>query len=228
MTQTIRVLLFGALRDRAGRGDISVDAAAVQTVSELWRVVAADNALAVPDLATIRCARNLEYCSWEQAVGPGDEVAFMPPVCGGAADGDPRVLVSLSAGPIAVTELLADAGDQGDGAVACFIGRVRDRSDGERVSTLEYEAYEPMALAVMRRVAFDAHRRHALSSIAVVHRVGALGIGEVAVAVVTASPHRGEALRACHEAIDAVKADTPIWKREHTESGAHWVDARHA
>ena len=223
MTEAIRVLLFGALRDRAGRGDISVDPGAAQTVFQLWQVVAGRHGLVVPGVATIRCARNLEYCSWDEAVAAGDEVAFMPPVCGGADADDPRVSVSLTAEPIPVAELVATAGDEGDGAVACFVGRVRNHSDGEHVTELEYQAYEPMAFAVMQRVAADALTRHSLSSITVVHRLGMLDVGEVAVAVVTASPHREAALRACHEVIDAVKADTPIWKREHTDGGARWV-----
>jgi molybdopterin synthase catalytic subunit len=227
MTQPIRVLLFGALRDRAGRGSVSVDGTAASTVSELWSVVAADHALTVADVSSLRCARNLEYCAWDAAVLPGDEVAFMPPVCGGAEGEDSRVVVAIAAEPIAVDQLLADAGDTRDGAVACFIGRVRNHNDGERVSALEYEVYEPMAVVVMRRIAADARRRHQLSSVTVVHRTGALAVGDVAVVVITSSTHRDAALRACHEVIDAVKAEAPIWKREHTERGARWVDARH-
>ncbi len=227
----IRVLVFGSLRDRLGAEEIRVLEPAT-TVAEVWAAVAGADPSLRARCGSIRCARNLEYCDWDSPVKPGDEVAFMPPVCGGASDpsdqDQPGVTVALTADPIAVDALLAAAGGAGDGAVACFLGRVRDHSEGVAVHALDYDAYAPMALAVMRHIAEEVRGRHRLSTVAVVHRVGELAVGDVAVAVVTASAHRAAALDACRELIEAVKADVPIWKGEHTAVGTHWVDARHA
>lgn len=219
----IRALLFGVLRERLG-AEVVVPAGPA-TVAAVWEHVAQSAAGAPPHRDGVRCARNLEYCGWDDAVAPGDEVAFLPPVCGGSVD-DGAVSVSLDEGPIDAAALLAAAGGDADGAVACFIGRVRDHSDGACVLGLDYESYVPMALAMLRRIAAASRSRHGLSSVAVAHRLGALHIGDVAVVVVTAAPHRGAALDACREVIDEVKADVPIWKREHTLAGARWVDAR--
>ncbi len=134
--------------------------------------------------------------------------------------------VSLTDQPIDVAGLLDRAGSAADGAVACFIGRVRDHAGGEEVHRLDYQAYEPMALSEMRRIAVEARRRLDLSSVILVHRTGDLPVGEVAVAVVTTSAHRAAALDGCRDVIDSVKSDVPIWKREHTTRGARWVDAR--
>lgn len=222
----IRVLLFGSLRERLGPAELSVTEPAT-TVAELWEVVVAHHSVARAERSSIRCARNLEYCEWDAQVAPGDEVAFMPPVCGGATgDGEDGVTVALSDQPIAVDTLLMQAGDDHDGAVACFVGRVRDHNDGAMVHALEYQAYAPMALSMMRRIALEARERHGLTTITLVHRLGALAVGDVAVAVVTSSPHRSSALDSCREVIEAVKAEVPIWKREHTADGTDWVDAR--
>jgi molybdopterin synthase catalytic subunit len=222
-TSAIRVLLFGSLRDRLGHSEIALTGPA-STVAEVWAAVVAQHAVSDAERQAIRCARNLVYCEWSAPVAPGDEVAFMPPVCGGSADDG--LTVALSAEAIMVDELLARAGQPADGAVACFVGRVRNQSGGEVVHALDYEAYAPMALALMRRIAADARTRHELSTIVLVHRVGQLAVGDVAVVVVTSSPHRAAALDACREVIEAVKAEVPIWKREHTATGTHWVDAR--
>lgn len=223
--QTVRVLLFGALRERLRRAELIVHQP-VSTVAEVWDAVTA----ARPDVArmrdSVRCARNLDYCTWETPVSDRDEVAFMPPVCGGASDDAAGVSVTLTDQPIDVGALLDHAGTDEDGAVACFLGRVRDRSDGEAVHRLDYEAYTSMALAEMRRIAATARDRHGVTTVALVHRTGALAVGEIAVAVVTTSAHRGAALDSCRDVIDAVKRDVPIWKREHRADGARWVDAR--
>jgi molybdopterin synthase catalytic subunit/molybdopterin converting factor small subunit len=220
----VRVLLFGVLRERL-HSDCLLVSEPVRTVADVWAAVAA-SVDSPPLRDAIRCARNLEYCTWQTPVQPGDELAFMPPVCGGAIDG-PRVDIALVDTPIAVANLIAEAGTSADGAVACFVGRVRDNSDGDAVSALDYEAYGPMALTIMRRIAVDAAQRQKLSTVTVVHRVGALGVGEAAVVVIASSPHRQPAFDACREIIDAVKEQVPIWKREHTIAAARWVDARH-
>jgi len=120
-----------------------------------------------------------------------------------------------------------DVGGDADGAVAVFVGRVRDHSDGHAVSRIDYEAYPPMAESEMRRIAVALAARDGVSRIAITHRVGSLGVGDPSVVIAVAGPHRAAALAACHDAIDMIKETVPIWKREHRDDGAHWVDARH-
>jgi MoaE-MoaD fusion protein len=220
---TVRVLLFGSLRERLG-AELHVTAPG-RTVADVWAALGAESGGSLPSLDGLRCARNLEFVPWDAAVNPGDELAFIPPVCGGSVDGA-RIEVRLTDAPIDVGALLGSAGVDADGAVACFVGRVRDHNAGATVHRLDYEAYEPMALSMMQAIATDAAVVHGLSTITAIHRLGTLTVSEVAVVVITSSPHRDQALLACSQVIEALKADVPIWKREHTASGARWVDAR--
>jgi molybdopterin synthase catalytic subunit len=133
-------------------------------------------------------------------------------------------MIRLQAGPIDVAALAADVCGDGDGAVALFLGTVRNVNEGRRVLFLEYEAYERMAQREMERIRADATARFDVTSVAIVHRVGRLEIGETSVAVAVAAPHRAAAMEACRYVIDTLKATVPIWKREHTEGGAVWID----
>jgi len=111
------------------------------------------------------------------------------------------------------------------GAVVVFLGIVRNHAEGRGVDSLEYEAYPPMAEKKMTQIADEARTRWALHRIAVVHRVGHLSIGEASISIAVSSAHRKEAFAACEFVMDRVKADVPIWKKEHwSEGGAHWVD----
>jgi molybdopterin synthase catalytic subunit len=111
-----------------------------------------------------------------------------------------------------------------DGAVCLFVGVVRDENAGRRVSHLEYEAYEDMALPLMEEIAGEARARWAVSDVRVVHRLGRLEIGEPSVAVAVASAHRPEAFAACRYVIDTLKAQVPIWKKEFYADGAVWLE----
>lgn len=112
----------------------------------------------------------------------------------------------------------------GCGAVATFVGVVRELNLGRRVVRLEYEAYAPLAVRVFERIAVEAAGRWPSAALAVHHRVGTLGIGEASVVIAAASAHRGEAFAACRYAIERVKQIAPIWKREHFEGGDVWVE----
>ena len=110
-----------------------------------------------------------------------------------------------------------------DGAVCSFVGFVRDNALGRKVTRLDYEAYQEMAEREMREIGMRVLRESGARAIAMYHRVGSLNVGEAAVVVSVASAHRAEAFTACSQAIDAVKATVPIWKREHGVDGAVWV-----
>ncbi len=131
-------------------------------------------------------------------------------------------LVQLVRQPIDLPALFA--ADARDGAVCVFVGVVRDQNGGRAVLRLEYEAYEEMALPLMREIAVEARRRFPVSAVRLVHRLGRLEIGEPSVAVAVASPHRAEAFAACRFAIDTLKARVPIWKKEFYADGTAWLD----
>jgi molybdopterin synthase catalytic subunit len=110
------------------------------------------------------------------------------------------------------------------GAIVAFLGVVRVLGDGDQpVDGLSYEAYPEMALPEMRAIGAEASQKFGDARIAIVHRIGELGLGEASVAVAVAAPHRGVAFDACEYAIDELKARVPIWKKEHFLSGeARW------
>lgn len=131
--------------------------------------------------------------------------------------------------PLSIDECFQAVQRRDAGGTALFVGTVRDHSDGQQVSQLEYEAYRPMALKEMRLIASELTDEIPGVKVACVHRVGALSIGDIAIVCACSAPHRGEAFRACRELIDRVKARVPIWKREHGQAGPYWVgwkDAR--
>ena len=132
-------------------------------------------------------------------------------------------MVRLQPEPIVLDELIAAVRGDGDGAVATFLGTVRDVSQGRRVLFLEYEAYGGMAEREMERIVAEARGRYEVSAVAVVHRTGRLEIGEASVAIAVAAPHRAAALEATRFVIDTLKKAVPIWKREHFEGGSVWV-----
>lgn len=127
--------------------------------------------------------------------------------------------------PIDARELETAVRDDAFGGIVTFLGVVRERAnDGRAVNGLEYEAHEEMALAEFQTIANEVHKRFSGTRLAIVHRVGALNVGETAVAVCAAAPHRGEAFDACEYAIDELKARAPIWKKErYTDGTGEWI-----
>jgi molybdopterin synthase catalytic subunit len=111
-----------------------------------------------------------------------------------------------------------------DGALALFVGVVRDENQGRPVARLEYEAYEEMAEAELQRVEEETRAQFPVTAVRLVHRLGPLAIGEASVAVAVSSPHRGEAFAACRFAIDTLKKRVPIWKKEFYADGAVWLE----
>lgn len=125
--------------------------------------------------------------------------------------------------PIDADAVRAAVEGPANGAVVLFHGTVRDHTADRRVTHLEYEAYAPMAEQQLARIGDEVARRHGLSALACVHRVGRLAIGDVAVVVATSAPHRTSALAAVEDYVRRLKEDVPIWKKEHFEGGAVWI-----
>ena len=180
--------------------------------------------------------------------GGGETEAETEPGAVGAAEREPaaggvaeaRRILELRAEPFAAT-ILVDLGDalatDGDGAIVGFIGRTREtpgtpapgqeveaaRHTGRAVESLGYEAHEPMALAMLGRIADEIAERFGVVRLAIVHRTGEVPLGEASVAIVAVSPHRDAAFEAARYAIDETKARAPIWKAEHFADGHVWV-----
>ena len=130
----------------------------------------------------------------------------------------------LQTDPIRVEQLIEEVRGDGDGAVALFLGTVRDRNQDRRVLHLEYKAYDGMAEEEMARLERQALDQFDVSRVAVVHRTGRLEIGEASVAIAIAAPHRAQALEACRFVIDTLKRTVPIWKKEFFEGGSIWIE----
>jgi molybdopterin synthase catalytic subunit len=130
----------------------------------------------------------------------------------------------LSAQPIDEPTVSALVGQADAGGVVTFVGRVRDNARGRSVTALEYDAYPEMAEAVFARIADEATQRFAIKQIAVHHRSGRLGVGDIAVVVAVSAAHRGDAFAACEYVIDQLKTRAPIWKKEFATDGAVWVE----
>jgi molybdopterin synthase catalytic subunit len=131
------------------------------------------------------------------------------------------VVTSATLDPAAVAASVARGGD---GAVATFVGLVRDHNAGRRVLWLDYEAFEPLALKAFERIAAEGAARWPDVRLAIHHRTGRVAIGEASVAIAAASPHRAEAFAACRYAIERVKQIAPIWKHEHFDGGEIWIE----
>jgi molybdopterin synthase catalytic subunit len=138
-------------------------------------------------------------------------------------------LLSIGAAPLSLETLVTLAADRGhgtgaDGAVATFLGLVRNHNAGRRVQYLEYEAFEPLALRAFERISKEIAGHWPGVRLALHHRIGRIEIGEASVAIAAASPHRADAFSACRYAIERVKQIAPIWKREFFEGGDVWIE----
>ncbi len=204
----VTVRLFAGLRERAGTARLEVDD--VRLVQDVWAKLALGE-----EPPGLLYAVNRTYVERTDELHDGDEVALIPPVSGGD--------FVITAEPIDVARVLAEAGDDEAGAVASFVGTVRRHSRDRTVLYLEYEAFEEMAEPMLRALAAELTERHGLSKVAIHHRVGRVEIGEPSVVIAVSAPHRAAALEACGEAIDTLKETIPLWKKEFYEGGEEWI-----
>ena len=207
----VRVRLFAQLRERAGRAELELE------LPEGARV--ADALAALADVAgdlPVVLAVNRRYADRDAPLAAGDELALVPPVSGGAE----RVrLAELTDAPLDVDAARRLVVDPACGAVVLFTGTTRD------VERLEYEAYPDMARERIAALAAEVAERHGLVAVAVAHRVGSVPLSEPSVVIAVSAPHRQEAFAGARELLDAVKAQAPIWKKEHSAEGeSSWVE----
>jgi molybdopterin synthase catalytic subunit len=220
----ITVRFFALHRDVVGASIISRDVPQGTTLGELWSQLCEEYPALAPATRSVMFARNQEYADPDTELHDGDEAAFIPPVSGGEATESFVVTDQpLDAQPLAVLVQTPQ-----DGAVVVFHGVARDNFGGRPTAYLEYEAYPEMAVPVLRQLAAEAQERWPIGRVAVHHRIGRLHIGETAVIVVVAAPHRHAAFQAAEYIMDRIKQVAPIWKREHWADGeTEWVGDEH-
>src|SRR6267154_1632148 len=223
----VRVLFFGRLRDIVGKSEEQAELSDGARVEDLF----ARYGRSFPELAKFRssvvASVNQEFAEWRAPLAAGDEVAFLPPVSGGAIPADAAVeedLCALIRTPIETAETVAKLKAPSDGAVVVFEGIVRNHSGSRSTLYLEYEAYEAMALAKMREIGAEMREKFSIRRYAMIHRLGHLEIGETAVLVAVSSAHRASAFDACRYGIDTLKRTAPIWKKEFFRDGAAWAE----
>ncbi len=212
------VKLFGAVREAAGAKELSLDLPDGACVADLRDRLSRDFPVFDAFGERLAVSVNLELVEFEAPLHEGDEVAFLPPVSGGAGT------CSLAERSLDVGSVVARVSGPGVGGIVTFVGTVRDRARGRSIRHLEYEAYPAMAESEMAKIVTEARERYAVSAMALVHRTGILQIGEVAVGVAVAAPHRRAALEACGFAIEELKRTVPIWKKEVFQGGEVWIE----
>lgn len=224
-----RVLFFGLLKDVVERPAEEIElpeGASLHTVFDLY----AERYPRLRDLArSIVIARNHEFAEPATVVAEGDEIAFLPPVSGGA-EPDPNAICAggnyfaLTRHAIDTHAVIARLLNGAEGAVVTFEGTVRNNTNGRASRCLDYECYEPMALKMIARIGGEIAASYPVTRVAMVHRLGRMLIGETSVAVIVTAPHRRPAFEAALEGINRLKKLVPIWKKEHFEDGEVWVE----
>jgi MoaE-MoaD fusion protein len=220
----IHVRLFAMLRERAGTGTLELELPRGATVAEAIGVLSQREPLReLLARMPVRMAVNRDYAAAETVLAPEDELALIPPVSGGAPElGDVRtrvpVHVRVTAEPLSLEALAAAVGDPGAGAVVVFQGVTRE------VERLDYEAYTEMAHERIEQILRECIAAHGLLAAAAEHRVGSVPLGQPSVIVAVSAPHREEAFAGARDGIDRIKAEAPIWKREHPAGApGRWV-----
>lgn len=223
MTQefTINILYFAVCRDIVGASEEQIRIRGGATISDVLSHIGSIHPNLCRVLPSVRCAINREFVAQDAPVSAGDEVALVPPVSGGAPVVERFVVAAEPILAHSAVDLLDDPPGK-RGALATFVGIVRADSRSKSIEHLEYQAYVPMALAQMVRIEAEVRSKWEILSLAIVHRVGLLAVGEVAVSIAVSSEHRAPAMDACRYVIERLKQDVPIWKKEVATDGSEW------
>lgn len=218
----ITVLYFAAVAELTGvrEESFATDAA---TVADLARALEERHPRLAGRLGQVRFAVNETFVRTGDAIGGGDVIAVIPPVAGGSDVAPSRERVAILREPLSVDRACALVRHPGAGALAVFVGVVRDHSDGMEVEALEYSAYEAMALKEMASIVDELEAELPGVRLAAHHRIGPLAVGEDAVVCAASAPHRDQAFVAGRALIDRIKDRVPIWKREKGPGDARWV-----
>lgn len=225
----MNILYFAWVREKIGVGEETANPPpGVQTAAQLMDWLAAQSpkhADAFSNRAHIRVAIDQTHCPHTSSILGAKEVAFFPPVTGGAGF---DLRVQMEAFDIAAEVATFTERNKASGAICTFTGLMRDfrgadRTSGEKIAAMELDAYPAMAEKQLAELAAEAGRRWPVDDIAVIHRYGKLAPSEAIVFVATASSHRAEAFASCEFLMDWLKTKAPFWKKETGPSGQTWV-----
>jgi len=232
---TIQILLFASLKDALQRTQLALDVPEGATISEALALLSEREPQVARFLPHVRVARNLEYAASDDILQEGDELALIPPVSGGADSILPEgfaPFIQVRAEPLSLEEVVSEVEKQTRGragAICSFSGLVRSTSRDpngiwhDDIEFLDYEAFEPMAVAKLREIALEIAAQWD-AACALVHRVGRLQVGEASIVIAVASAHRAASFEACRFAIEEIKVRVPIWKRETARDGFWWKE----
>jgi MoaE-MoaD fusion protein len=225
----VRVLFFGMLKDLVERSGEEIELPEGADLGAVFERYAAHYPKLRELAASIAPARNRQFAGPTTKVEEGDEIAFLPPVSGGSGMNLLEVsgaghYFALTRSVIDARKVIAAITTGVEGAVVTFEGTARNNTKGRPTLCLDYECYEPMALKTMAKIGKEIAASHAVTGVAMVHRLGRLLIGETSVAVIVAAPHRRAAFEAALEGINRLKKLVPIWKKEHFVDGEVWVE----
>lgn len=210
----VRLLAFASVREVLGAAELELElpeGGDIETLRQLLVERYVELARLWPQLAI---AVDGELVRGNPKLAEAQEVALLPPVSGGMEG-----RAALVDGPLVVDDLVACVHSTRSGAITIFLGNVRDNHRGRAVERLTYEAYRPMALAALERIIDDLSDPESGLELAIHHRLGEVPTGETSVAIVAASPHRAAAYTASRTALERLKREAPIWKREHYKDG---------
>lgn len=213
----VTVLYFASARERAGVQREMLELPEGADVNGALRVIVSRHPSIEPLLPHLRIAVDQEFANRADPIPAGAELALIPPVAGGSS------LFEIVERPLSLKEVISAVEDQSYGGLVTFSGMVRKETGGRRVIRLEYEAHVPMARKSFEQIGAEISRQWPGTRVAIVHRIGRLLPGELAVVIAVAAPHRTAAFRACEFAIEQLKAEAPIWKKEFYEDGEVWV-----
>lgn len=213
----IRLLAFASAGDALGANEMEIEMPEGSRVADLRERLDAEHPKMRALWPRLAVAVDGRVVTPDEALTPGAEVALLPPVSGGSGAGGSRA--DLADGPIDTEAVVAGVSGPGCGAVLVFLGTVRDSHAGRRVEKLTYSAYRRMALDGLERIVADLEAASPGLRAAIVHRLGEVPVGEASVVIAVASPHRAAAYEASRTALERLKAEIPIWKREHYSKG---------
>jgi molybdopterin synthase catalytic subunit len=215
----IQILYFAVLRERLGREQEAIELPAEASVSVALAALADRHPSIAGLLPRVQTAVNRAFAEATARLHDGDELALIPPVAGGS----PFRRAAIMSSPLVLADVISAVEGPDRGGIVTFTGVVRRYGQKADVVRLEYEAYAEMAEQVLIDIADEIEREWSGTHVAIHHRVGALAVGESAVVIAVAAPHRAEAFDACRAAIDRLKRRAPIWKKEISETGEEWI-----